>query len=61
MRKTYVIDEKIIRYRQEIGLAEKLSTMKFADGEYYTDLINRFQRILGFYENLKLWRKFEEG
>ncbi len=56
-----MIDEKIIRYRQEIGLAEKLSTMKFADGEYYTDLINRFQRILGFYENLKLLRKSEEG
>jgi len=55
-----VIDEKIIRYRQEIGLAKKLLTMKFADGEYYTDLINKFQKILRFYENLKLWRKLEE-
>ncbi|KKN10142.1 hypothetical protein LCGC14_1039580 [marine sediment metagenome] len=60
MRKTYVIDEKIIRYKQEIGLARKLSIMKFADGDYYKNLINRFQKILRFYENLKLWRTFEE-
>jgi hypothetical protein len=52
-----VIDEKINRYKHEINLAKKLSSMKHADHDYYEHLIIRFEKIIKFYEDLKIWRK----
>jgi hypothetical protein len=52
-----VIDEKIIRYKSEISLAKKLSRMAYADRNYYENMINRFEKILRFYEDLKVLRK----
>ncbi|MFX1426181.1 MAG: hypothetical protein ACFFBE_06985 [Promethearchaeota archaeon] len=52
-----MIDEKINRYKDEINLAKRLSSMKHADRDYYENLIIRFERILKFYENLKTLRR----
>lgn len=56
-----MIDEKINRYKDEINLAKRLSTMKHADRDYYENLIIKFGKILKFYEDLKIWRKFGES
>ncbi len=56
-----MIDEKINRYKSEISLAKKLSQMAYADREYYENMINRFERILRFYEDLKVLRKSSEN
>ncbi len=56
-----MIDEKIIRYKNEIGLAKKLSRMPYADRDYYEDMVNKFQKILRFYEDLKVLRKSPES
>ena len=56
-----MIDEKITRYRSEINLAKKLSQMAYADRGYYENMINRFERILRFYEDLKVLRKSPES
>jgi hypothetical protein len=56
-----VIEEKIIRYKHELTLAKELSKRKYADTDYYTDLVNKFEKILRFYEDLKLWREVTES
>ncbi len=56
-----MIDEKINRYRNEIDLAKKLSGMKYADRDYYENLIIKFEKIIKFYEDLKVWRKITES
>ncbi|MBY8989210.1 MAG: hypothetical protein KGD58_00520 [Candidatus Lokiarchaeota archaeon] len=53
-----MIDEKINRYKQEIDLAKSLSSLKHADRDYYENLIIRFEKILRFYEDLKIWREY---
>jgi hypothetical protein len=55
-----VIEEKILRYKNGIALAKELSRKKFADLNYYNDLISKFERILKFYEDLKVWKRFSE-
>ncbi|MHA1987844.1 MAG: hypothetical protein ACW98D_14510 [Promethearchaeota archaeon] len=52
-----MIDEKITRYKSEINLAKKLSQMAYADKEYYENMVTRFERILRFYQDLKVLRK----
>ena len=56
-----MIDEKITRYKSEITLAKKLSQMAYADRDYYENMVNRFKRILRFYEDLKVLRKNPES
>ncbi|MHA2034871.1 MAG: hypothetical protein ACW972_11740 [Promethearchaeota archaeon] len=56
-----MIDEKITRYKSEINLAKKLSRMAYADREYYENMINRFEKILRFYEDLRVLRKKPES
>ena len=53
-----MIDEKINRYKQEIDLAKSLSSLKHADRDYYENLIIKFEKILRFYEDLKIWREY---
>jgi hypothetical protein len=55
-----VIEEKILRYKNGIALAKELSRKKYADLNYYSDLISKFERILKFYEDLKVWKRFSE-
>jgi hypothetical protein len=53
-----VIEEKILLYKNGIALAKELSRKKYADHDYYNDLVSRFERILKFYEDLKVWKDF---
>ena len=55
-----MIEEKILRYKNGIALAKELSRKKYADLNYYNDLISKFERILKFYEDLKVWKRFSE-
>ena len=49
-----MIEEKILRYKNGIATAKELSRKKYADHDYYNDLISKFERILKFYEDLKI-------
>ena len=55
-----MIEEKILRYKNGIALAKELSRNKYADPNYYDELISKFERILKFYEDLKVWKEFSE-
>lgn len=52
-----MIDEKIIRYKNNIEQAQKLLNHNFADKVYYEDLIQKMRKILYFYETLHDYRK----
>jgi len=58
--KKFVIDEKINRYKNEIITAKELSKLKHADRIYYENLVSKFEKIIKFYEDLKVWRKYSE-
>ncbi len=52
-----MIEEKILRYKNEIEVAKELSKRKYADYVYYDKLITKFEKILRFYEDLKNWKE----
>jgi len=52
-----VIEDKIIRYRNNIELAKRLATHKYAEKEYYEEMVTSLERVLKFYERLKGWRE----
>ncbi|MFW9998545.1 MAG: hypothetical protein ACFE9Q_01410 [Candidatus Hodarchaeota archaeon] len=53
-----MIDEKINRYKSGILAAKELSKRKYADRTYYENKISKFEKILKFYEDLKVWKEF---
>lgn len=55
-----MIEEKILRYKKGIVAAKALSRRKYADQEYYNNLARKFEKILKFYEDLKIWKEFSE-
>lgn len=55
-QKRDVIDEKITQYKNGITLARDLSQRRYADQEYYDNLISRFEKFLKFYKDLKIWK-----
>ena len=55
-----MIDEKIARYRNGIIAAKELSKRKHADHSYYENKISKFEKILKFYEDLKVWKDFSD-
>lgn len=56
-----MIDEKISRYKNGIVAAKQLSKRKYANHDYYINLVSKFEKILRFYEDLKTWKDFTEG
>jgi len=54
--KPYVIEDKIIRYRTELKLAKTLAKKKYADQNQYENLAFNLEKILKFYEDLKVWK-----
>ncbi len=56
-----MIEEKILRYRSEIEVAKELSKRRYADHNYYDNLISKFEKILRFYEDLKNWKELTES
>ena len=55
-----MIDEKITRYKNGIAIAKELSKRKHADHDYYDNLVSKFEKILKFYEDLKVWKEFSK-
>ncbi|MFX1379243.1 MAG: hypothetical protein ACFFA4_09110 [Promethearchaeota archaeon] len=55
-----MIEEKIILYKNGIEIAKERSRGKYADHDYYNNLISKFERILKFYEDLKVWKDFSK-
>ncbi len=56
-----MIENKILRYKNSLALAQKLVKNQYADRGYYEEMISRLERMLKFYENLKMWREISEN
>ena len=48
-----MLDKKIERYKSDIAQAEELKKRKYANQDYYNELIAKFEKLLRFYERLK--------
>lgn len=53
-----MIEEKIIKYRNDLELARRLARNRFANQEYYEHMSVKLERLLKFYENLRIWNEF---
>ncbi|GAG08290.1 unnamed protein product [marine sediment metagenome] len=51
-----MIEDKILRYEENLTLALKLTNNQYADHEYYEKMVSRLEKMLIFYENLKVWK-----
>ena len=48
-----MIEDKIVRYKNNIEIAQKLINHDYADKLYYQELIFKMKKMLKFYETLK--------
>jgi hypothetical protein len=55
-----VIEDKLVKYRENLTLALKLANNQCADHEYYEKMVSRLEKMLIFYENLKIWKENSE-
>lgn len=51
-----MIDKKIEMYKNGIALAKQFKEYKYTDHKYYESLISKFEKLLKFYEDLRLVR-----
>ena len=56
-----MIEDKILQHKNSLALAQKLVKNQYADLDYYEEMIVRLERILKFYENLKIWKEISEN
>ena len=54
-----MIEDKIVRYKNNIEIAQKLINHDYADKLYYQELILKMKKMLNFYETLKIMRKMD--
>ena len=52
-----MIEDRILRYKESITLARNLAKKQYADREYYEKMVNKLEKMLYFYENLKVWKE----
>ena len=50
-----MIDDKIMKYRNDLVLAKRLARNKYANQGYYEQISIKLEKLLKFYENLKIW------
>jgi hypothetical protein len=55
-----MLDEKIQSYKKDIAIARNLAKNEFADQTYYNMIAIKLEKILKFYENLKIMSKERE-
>jgi len=55
-----VIEDKILRYKDNIALARNLAKKQYADHGYYKKMVSQLEKMLNFYENLKVWNDNSE-
>ncbi len=51
-----MIEHKIVKYKENLTLALKLANNQYADDEYYEKMVSRLEKMLTFYENLRVWK-----
>jgi len=51
-----VIEDKILRYKDNIALARNLAKKQYA----YKKMVSQLEKMLNFYENLKVWNDNSE-
>lgn len=51
-----MIEDKIMQYRTELKHAKTLAKRKYADQNQYDNLAINLEKILKFYEDLKVWK-----
>lgn len=56
-----MIEDKILQYKNGLALAQRLVKNQYADRDYYEEMISRLERMLRFYENLKMWKEISES
>ena len=52
-----MIEDRIPRYKESITLARNLAKKQYADRDYYEIMVNKLEKMLHFYENLKVWKE----
>ena len=52
-----MIEDKLVKYKENLTLALKLANNQYADHEYYEKMVSRLEKMLNFYENLKVWKE----
>ena len=55
-----MIEDKIVKYKENLTLAQKLANNQYADHDYYDKMVSRLEKMLIFYENLKVWKDNSE-
>jgi len=55
-----VIEDKLVKYKENLTLALKLANNQYADHEYYEKMVSRLEKMLIFYKNLKVWKENSE-
>ncbi|MHA1478060.1 MAG: hypothetical protein ACTSPU_07660 [Promethearchaeota archaeon] len=55
-----MIEDKLVKYKENLTLALKLANNQYADHEYYEKMVSRLEKMLIFYENLKVWKENSE-
>jgi len=52
-----VIEDKILKYRNDLEAARRLAKNRFANQPYYEQMSVKLERLLKFYENLRIWNE----
>ena len=55
-----MIEDKLVKYKENLTLALKLANNQYADHEYYEKMVSRLEKMLIFYKNLKVWKENSE-
>ena len=55
-----MIEDKILRYKDNIILARNLAKNQYADHDYYEKMVSRLEKMLSFYEKLRVWKAVSE-
>lgn len=56
-----MIEEKIMKYRNDLEAARRLAKNRFANQVYYEQMSIKLERLLKFYENLRIWNEFSNN
>ena len=52
-----MIEDKILKYKDNITLARNLAKKQYADHDYYNNMVSKLEKMLNFYEKLKVWKE----
>ena len=55
-----MINDKIMKYRNDLVLAKRLARNRYANQEYYEQISIKLEKLLKFYENLKIWKEISD-